>query len=229
MRKRVSVIICVCVTALLLSACQVTPPSQIRTYSAASDALTRLGFPEADPELLKELESQLQDLNYDPKYRFLDLLCYLGMGEYEEDTWEWTPGSNGVYWFDAEFFNIETMYTECLRGISALAPEELDFSNIIEDHTDVDWEQGTGTVTVSFDWKGQTHSFEAAMEYDWIDLSALDSINEILAQHSQRKLYFAFDGGQGCLVFYADADWAKDFEKITGIRLVSDTDSLIFY
>jgi hypothetical protein len=221
--------VCMCVLVLIISLIHFTAPLSPHPFSDASETLTRLGFPEPDPELVQMLDEHYQDSDIAPENQYRELLTFLGMGEYDPDTWEWTPGSNGVYWFDAEFFNIESMYTECLRGISALAPEELDFSNIHEDHTHVDWEQGTGTVTVSFDWKDQTHSFDAAMEYDWIDLSALDNINDILTQHSQRQLYFAFDGGQGCLVFYADADWAEEFEKTTGIRLVSDTDSLIFF
>ena len=64
-----------------------------------------------------------------------------------------------------EFFNVEKMYTDFLTGVSSLDEEELDFKNIQEDTRQVNWEEGTGKRTVSFEWKHRQFTLEAEV-YD---------------------------------------------------------------
>ena len=73
-----------------------------------------------------------------------DLLTVLGDGEYDFENMTWTPDENGVYAFDAEVFNVDKVYTDFLTGISSLDKEELDFKNIQEDTSQMNWEEGTG-------------------------------------------------------------------------------------
>lgn len=72
------------------------------------------------------------------------LLTVLGQGNYDYENMTWTPYENGVYTFDVEFFNVEKMYTDFLTGVSSLDKEELNFKNIQEDTSQVNWEEGTG-------------------------------------------------------------------------------------
>lgn len=178
--------------------------------------LAPLGISCDDEGLLEELDQYEYRSGSD---KVLDLLCWLGYGEMNYDTWEWTPGENGVYWFDAEFIAVDCMYTDFLRGVSALGQGELNFTNIREEHTNVDWYQGTGEVTVTFDWEGNAYQFRAEMMQDWFDPSVLDTVGGIVQENSEKQLFYAFDGGQGYLVFYGDRQWAKDFSSLTGILL----------
>ena len=44
------------------------------------------------------------------------------MGEYEFNSYTWTPTSSDVYAFDAEVFDIENMYALFLQGVKAIVP-----------------------------------------------------------------------------------------------------------
>ena len=149
------------------------------------------------------------------------LLTVLGQGEYDYENMTWTPYTNGVYTFDVEFFNVEKMYTDFLIGVSSLDEEELDFKNIQEDTRQVNWEEGTGKRTVSFEWKHRQFTLEAAVEDDWFDLNVANELNEIIKKYGNGKqLYFTGDGYQECIVFYRDPEWAKSFQTETGLELV---------
>ena len=60
------------------------------------------------------------------------MLMYLGMGEYDWETFERTPVSDKIYAQDAEVFNIEEMYTEFLEGVDYIIPDA-EFTDIRED------------------------------------------------------------------------------------------------
>lgn len=148
------------------------------------------------------------------------LLTEAGMGITNYDTWEWTPTENGVYCFDAEVFDIEKMYTNFLLGVSAISEGELDFKNITEDTGGVDWENGTGKRTVSFEWNGCTYRLEATFEHDWFDFNIAAGLNKIIIENGNgKRLYFTGDGYQECIVFYRDSEWVDAFQKETGMVL----------
>ena len=47
-----------------------------------------------------------------------------------------------------------------------------------------------------------------------------EGLNEIIAaEGGSKKLYFASDGYQECIVFYCDKEWADNFEFKTGLKL----------
>lgn len=152
--------------------------------------------------------------------RTASLLMWAGSGTTDWDNMVWTPAENGVYTFDREVFRLETMYTDFLRGVSALGGKELSFENIREDTGGVDWERGTGRRTVSFDWDGESYVLEAENHNDWFDVSAADALNRIiLSRETGKSLYFATDGYQECIVFYRDSAWAEAFQTQTGLEL----------
>lgn len=178
--------------------------------------LEPLGITCEDESILEELDAYAYGSGSD---KALDLLCWLGFGEYDFETWEWTPSRNGVYWFDAEFITVNCMYTDFLRGVSALDGDSLVFTDVREDHSDVDWDHGTGTVRISFTWEGKSYEINAEVMDDWFDESVLHALCRIVKENGEKQLYYAFDGGQGYLVFYGDAQWAAEFSALTGILL----------
>ena len=148
------------------------------------------------------------------------LLSSVGHDVYDPDTGESTPQDNGVYSFDAEFFDVDNMYTDFLLGVSRLGEGELDFTNIQENTEGMNWEEGTGTRTVSFDWKGHTYTLEAEVMYDWFDTKITGKLNEIVkAQNTGKQLFFATDGYQECIVLYATKERADLFGERTGFPL----------
>ena len=164
------------------------------SYQEIAQELDHFGF-KVDDAMIEELDafysSYQKDedlmLFYQDVDKVTDLLCYAGYGSYDPETWEWTPAASGVYWFDLEVWNLETMYTDFLRGVSALNSEDLNFTNICEDLTDVNWETGTGTQRVSFDWHGKSYLLEGQVKYDWFDMQVADELNSIIRSHSSAK------------------------------------------
>lgn len=193
-----------------------------KTYAQIAETFEQFGVTGANEEMLASLEEGYAELP--PEVIFSkegNLLSVLGMGEFDpNDIWLWEPGKNGVYSFDVEVFDEQRMYTNFLRGVSALDSEALCFENIREDTSGMNEEEGTGTRTVSFDWHGQTFELEANVYGDWFDLGVADALNAIIkARETGKQLYFTSDGYQECVVFYREPEWAEAFQRATGVEL----------
>lgn len=151
-----------------------------------------------------------------------DLLFWEGHGKYDPETWEWTPSTSGIYWFDAEVWNVESIYSDFLRGVSAM-DETLTFNNVQEDYSRANLEMGTGMVSFSFDWMGTSYQLEADYDYDWFDTSILEQICSIVnGSGNDEKLYYAYDGGQGYYLYYGIPEQASRFEQLTGLYFTDD-------
>ncbi|HJD18819.1 MAG TPA: hypothetical protein IAA01_11255 [Candidatus Fournierella excrementavium] len=193
-----------------------------KTFAAFAEVFNRYGIQGASPQLTEDLEQSFSDL---PPEVLLSkgaaLLTALGEGGYDADAKAWAPSQNGVYAFDMKVSDVGGMYARFLAGVSALAPDELAFENIREDTSKVDWENGTGKRTVTFEWQGEEFTLEAEMQSDWFDLRAANQLNKIIRRHtSGKQLFFTGDGYQECIVFYRDKEWADAFEAETGLELV---------
>ena len=44
----------------------------------------------------------------------------------------------------------------------------------------------------------------------------------VQVENTGKQLYFAYDGGQGMLVFYSTPQWSEAFADATGIQLFDD-------
>ena len=199
------------------------------TYTEMAAQLQEVGITISD-QTIQELEEF--DAEYAEEYgdyytensaasKIYDLLYWEGAGIYDEETWEWTPSQSGVYWFDMEVFYLDSIYTDFLRGLDAM-DEDLSFSNVSEDYTGVDMEGGTGTVKVTFDYQGQTYDLEAKYDYDWFDLDMIRELGRILSADSQpENLWFAYDGGQGILLYYGTDAEAKILEQKSGLDIMN--------
>lgn len=201
---------------------RLTAPTIVQSYTPytqIADTLETLGITGCTPDMLAELEA-LDTRPQNGADKAATLLYWMGAGDYDPETWEWIPTCSGVYWFDMEVFSLDTMYTDFLRGVSAASSGKLIFTDIQEDTSQVDWESGTGTQSVTFNWNGQPCRLEGTVESDWFDLRVADQLVTLLRQQGgKEQLYFAYDGGQGFLVFYGTSRWASDFETITGLPL----------
>ena len=204
------------VVLAVLSGCQASHGTEVMSIEEKSCAeigavLKEFGINGITEEITQELEQSLSHL---PPDILLSKTATLLMS-LEDD-----PAANGVYSFDMEVPCEDTMYTEFLRGVSALSKGELVFENIEEDTSAVNWEEGTGSRTVHFDWQSKSYTLEAQMQYDWFDIEVANQLNEILlASGSEKRLYFTTDGYQSCIVFYCTPEWAEAFAAATELPL----------
>ena len=187
----------------------------------------KLGIEGFDEEMVMNLEDYWSEFEDEDLYymdKVADVLWNLGMGEFDEETGDFTPSSQDVYAADVEYFYTDYMYTEFLTGIAALGEGELDFTDISENLDDVDWDAGRGTRTVSFTWEDERYTIEAEVWDDWFDVSVANELNDIIAQNndSDKRLYFGYDGYQWLFVFYCDRAWADEFQKTTGMWLMDE-------
>lgn len=194
---------------------------QFQSYAEIVKKLKKFEITGITDELIKKLETDYAELPPEVEFnKTAHLLGILGNGIFDYSKATWTPTENGVYSFDVEIYNVDTMYTNFLIGVSSLNKEELNFQNISEDTSEVNWEKGTGKRTVSFEWKGKRYSLEAEVQGDWFDLNVANELNKIIMENTtDKQLFFANDGFQECIVFYRNKDWANSFEKETGLSL----------
>lgn len=192
-----------------------------KSFAEIAGTLERYGVTGTTEQMLDELEESYARFSPEAESdKTLLLLSVLGSGNYDYSSRTFTPSHNGVYSFDTEVFDLEKAYTTFLVGVSALDEEELDFENVREDTSQVNWEEGSGKTTIAFEWQGEQHVLEARVRNDWFDLSVAGELNEIIKKHeSGKQLYFTDDGYQGCIVFYRTQEWAKRFQEETGIDL----------
>lgn len=180
---------------------------------------------ELDLTIPAEYKEKLQDrppddMEYIESDPFYEFLTCCGMPKWDPKTYEVTGYSEQTYWFDLEGFDISTDYIEILKGVQALAGDLLFITDLKEDTSGVQWEEGTGDILISFRINGRACQYKAKMEHDWIDSGFLVFLKETLDQErGDRHLYSCPDNGQGCILFYREEAWAKDFETRTGIPL----------
>ena len=155
----------------------------------AREALEKLGYPVSGEAVAMALEQHrmMQEMyarsgltTEAPEQSELiyGLVLYEGIGAYDYDTLTWTPTSDWVYAFDAEFFNIEGMYTEFLQGVQSILPEA-QFANVREDLSGMD-EQLEGTRKVFFEFNGHSYVVTLKSEGDWLNGDIIDFVNQVL-------------------------------------------------
>jgi len=112
------------------------------------------------------------------EYFAYTMLMYLGMGDYDWETFERTPLSDKVYAQDAEVFNIEEMYTEFLEGADYIIPDA-EFTEIHEDISGLT-ENLDGRRSVSFKCNGSPYEAELDSYGDWLNPEIIGIVNDVL-------------------------------------------------
>lgn len=160
--------------------------------------------------------------SYIENYPYIILLSNMGYPQYDYDTWEVVTYPKDVYCFDVEAFALEESYIELLEVMEYLSDGEvrMELQHFKEDA--VDWDKGTGTLKMAFRCNGHSYTVDLAVMSDWMDTNILVKLNEVLEQENcAARLYVCMDGGQGLILFYRDAEWAENFERLTGLALDS--------
>lgn len=187
------------------------------------EVLESLGFEipqEAVAELTEGMEAAPIARVYTEGYPYRSLLSMLGMPKRNYDTWEMESYPDQAYWFDWEGFDISQEYVFILNGVNAMAKGEVSITDISQEMSDADWEKGSGTIHISFCVNGTPYDYQLRLEHDWLDTRIIADINDALKRSGiEKRVYAAEDGGQGCVLFYRDKEWAKRFREATGIRL----------
>lgn len=203
---------------------QTLAPEDYETYVPLEkqiSVLKSLGF-RIPPQMAEEIRTQMEEW---PESRvwvegfpYFELLSYLGMPEYDEETWEIAAYSSQAYWFDWEGADICQDYENILKGIQAQSRGEFTLDQIVLDESGADWETWSGTIAIGFAVNGTPCFYEAALEGDWLDEGILDYIGSCLqAAGAPGRLYEISDNGQGSILFYRDEAWGREFEEKTGI------------
>lgn len=131
-------------------------------------------------EMVSGLEGfeQFMDHYETREYFAYTMLTYLGMGDYDWETFERTPLSDKVYAQDAEVFNIEEMYTEFLEGVDFIIPDA-EFTEIHEDISGLT-ENLDGRRSVSFKCNGSPYEAELDSYGDWLNPEIIFFVNDVL-------------------------------------------------
>lgn len=189
------------------------PPMDVRTAAAL---LEELGIEGITEDMILEIEdSPYQAVNAVPS-----LLSYVGWGDYDDETWEWTPSRNGVYAIDMEVFEISEMYSNVLTGIAALSDGELVFTDVTEGGGLYSMELGVGWKKVRFTFDGRSRTLRPFTVLDWLNTDFLNDVAKLVERSDTGKeLYFLYDADTVFYVFYRDAAWAAEFEAATGYEL----------
>lgn len=179
-------------------------------------------IPDDMEQLLYDYMEEADMLTYVENYPYTWILMELAWANEDRDWSDLLQSSAEVFWFDFEAWDISEDYVWILEGMRELSAGSIldDVGNIREDTENVDWEKGTGTITISLEWKGQEHFWEMDVENDWIDPDVLGIYNGLLKKEgASERFYVTGDDGQGALVFYGTKEWAAAFENATGLEL----------
>lgn len=192
-------------------------------FATQVEVLEGLGFTipqETVNVITQSMEAQEQSRVWVEGYPYTTLLTSVGMPEWNYDTWEIEAYPKEAFWFDWEGFDMSTEYTNILNAVNAMADGDFTITDIKQDMTEVDWEQGTGKVYISFRINGDLYQYKLKMMNDWLDTKIIKHINDALETAGvEKRVYGMDDGGQGRILFCRDSEWAKQFYKATGIRL----------
>lgn len=228
MRKFVLLLICIIILTLCACSFEKWESMEVKvnnqtSFGEIAAQLNELGISGINQEMIDALQDGWDQIPYEVRESISKtalLLDAVGMGKYDYETWTYTPSSGDVYAFDVEVSNEKAMYRDFLRGVAAVGDGELEFTEIEENLENVDWENGTGSRSVTFQWRGNTYSLEADVMADWFDCGVANQLNQIIMEQQEgKRLYFGSDGYQNIYVFYRDAEWAAAFTKATGMQL----------
>ncbi|MBQ3157502.1 MAG: hypothetical protein IJB81_11405 [Clostridia bacterium] len=177
--------------ALLLTVPALAEQAEIPVLQSAREALETLGYPISDEAVAQTLAYQrrMQEwyktagIQLSDRWDSREELAYLllqcqGLGVYDYDALTWSPTSERVYAFDAEFFHVAGMYTEFLQGIQAIMPEAK-ITAVREDLSGMDEDLG-GSRKVYFDFNDHAYVVKLRSDGDWFNGEMIDFVNQVL-------------------------------------------------
>lgn len=196
----------------------------------ARETLEKLGYPVSDESFDMALEQHRMmqewyaqagyipaELNDQSELAYQLLLCE-GIGVYDYDALTWTPTSDKIYVFDAEFFNIEGMYTEFLQGVQAIMPDA-QISAVREDLSGLD-EHLEGKRKVSFEFNRHSYVTTLKSDGDWLNGEIIDFLNQVLKTEGlSNRLHIVSDGwDQMVFLIYGAHEDAAALRTLLGVE-----------
>ncbi len=175
----------------------------------------------------------------EPEEFAYSLLLSMGLGEHDPETWAWTPTSSQVYAFDAEVFNVSSMYTEFFQGVNAIVPGA-PFTEVTEDLSgmteEMNWSAGPlwygtdGTRSVSFRCNGQAYSVTLDSYGDWFNERMIAETNRVLAKEGfPKRLRLVTEGAdQSVVLIYGTEEeaervcWAIGMEEVPEMEVLPE-------
>lgn len=223
---------------ILLLICLLTP-ALAQTEDAAMESalqeLETLGYPISDEAAEMALEQQrlMQELYAQAGIRRLDafgskqewayqlLLCQ-GVGKYDYDAMIFTPTSDKIYVFDAEFFNVAGMYTEFLQGVQAIIPDA-QITAVREDLSGMN-EFLEGARKVFFEFNGHSYVVTLKSEGDWFDAEMIDFLNLVLrTEEMPNRMHVISDGwDQMVFLIYGTEAEAQELRSLLGTEAAAE-------
>ncbi len=223
-----------CLTLLLalclLTSCALAEADALAMQNARQ-ALEDLGYPVSDEAFEAALEQHRYMREWyaevgltagnAPDLAYQLLLCE-GFGEYDYDTLTWTPTSDKIYVFDAEFFDIEGMYTQFLQGVQAILPEGR-IENVCEDLSGLD-ENLEGSRKVGFEFEGHVHVVTLDSYGDWLNTEIIDFFNQVLkAEGFDHRLHIVSeDWDQIVFLICGTKEDAAALRRLMGVESSTD-------
>ena len=235
MKKLLTLLMC-----LLLGVSPVLAEQTDVAMQQARDALDALGYPVSDEAAVMALEQHRMmqemyaqwdmlpsdDFGSQSDWAYQLLLCE-GVGEYDYDAMIFTPTSDRVYAFDAEFFNIEGMYTEFLQGVQAIVPEA-NITAVREDLSGMN-EYLEGERKVFFECNGHAYVKTLKSEGDWLNGEIIDFVNQVLEVEGFDKQLHTVSNGwdQMVLLICGTEAEAAELRLLLGVEAPQEDNSLL--
>lgn len=185
-----------------------------------------------DETLANYPEDLLKKFGFD-RDRFSDIptiLSWLGYGDTDYETGITTYSSDDVFAFDTEMYDVEGGYLELLNAVERMSGGAADIGNCEIEISEDLFMKGEGSFPIRFELNGQACEYTAKLQTDWMDCEIINYINRILKEQGiKESIWSMFDTGQGTVIFYNDADWAKEFEAATGCELTRGTETFTYF
>lgn len=161
------------------------------------------------------------------EYFAYTMLMYLGMGEYDWETFERTPVSDKIYAQDAEVFNVDQMYTEFLEGVDFIIPDA-EFTDVQEDLSGLTEETDffEGKRSVSFKCSGNAYEKELDSYGDWLNPEIILFVNEVLEKEGcmARLRVVSDEYDQMMIMIYGSKAEANMISRLIGVEDTMETE-----
>ena len=197
----------------------------------ARQALEKLGYPVSDKSYAMVLEQHRMMQEWYAQAEVLpsdtftsqnnwvyQLLLWEGIGEYDYEALTWMPTSDKIYVFDAEFFNIEGMYTEFLQGVQSIMPE-VKITGVREDLSGMN-EDLEGERKVFFECNDHSYVVTLKSQGDWLDTEIIDFLNRVLkVEGFEKQLHIVSDAwDQIVFLIYGTEEDAAALRRLMGVK-----------
>ena len=235
MKKKALALFLILLTCLSTAVAEGLTEAERGAIAAAAERLRAVGLEFSD-ELLEEHIGQMEEWKIqlaaydlpadwqayhreqrlDEAYQAYELLMFLGMGRFNEETWRYEPVSEQVYAFDDEVMWVDTMYEDFLTRIGGIIPG-IQITGIREYLAGMT-STGGGKRTVMFTCDGHVYRFTLDSWTDWLNLDIVDRLNGVLDELGyDGRLHMVGTEDQIVILIYGSDDWAGKVCQAVGV------------